>query len=104
MYDYKNMQKSEIVYWLSSRISEKNYLSRVENFVFLWSGDSIAVDADSAASTFRANRSHICDSKGISVTSSSHEDIKIVLVFGISGKFLQRTAQMTTWDEQKYLS
>ena len=77
-----------MVYIFSSRISEKNYLSRVENFVFLWSGDSIAVDADSAASTFSANRSHIRDSKGISVTFSSHKDIKIGLVAGLSGEFL----------------
>ena len=77
-----------LVYLCSSRISENNYLSRVENFVFLWSGDSIAVDADSAASTFRANRSHIRDPKGISVTFSSHKDIKIGLVAGLSGEFL----------------
>ena len=87
MYEYKHMHNL-MVYLFSSRISEKNYLSRVENFVFLWSGDSIAVDADSAASTFRANRSYIRDSKGISITFSSHKDIKIVLVAGLSGEFL----------------
>ena len=89
MAQYKNMREKTVHIFLS-RIQVNVYLSRVKDFVFLTSSNSIAVDADPGASTATANRSHIGDSKGISVTSSGHKDIKVNFVFGVSSKFLQR--------------
>ena len=84
MSQYKNIT----VYTFLSKIQENVYLSRDKDFVFLTSSRiSIAVDADPFVSAASAHRSKIGVSKGSSSTYSSHEDIKVSIIFGVFGKF-----------------
>ena len=87
MSQYKN---KKTVYIFLSRIQENVYLSRVKDFGFLrtvFSRNSIAVDAGPVVSAAFAHRSSKGVSKAFIATFSSHEDIKVSIIFGVFGKF-----------------
>ena len=84
MSQYNNIVE---LYSTLSRIQENIHLGRVKDFVFPTSSNSIAVDAGPVVSAAIAHRSNMGESRASIATFSSHEDIKVSIVFGVFGKF-----------------